>query len=820
MSIGLQTPVLPLAAAAPRAQLAAGRLLPAVAVGLLCLAALVGFGLFGPLPHSTRLLAVRGLALIWLGLALPQLMRRRHWLGLCWALGLLAALGSSQDPLLASGWLLVLVTSLSPPGDPWRVVQPAGRALGLILGLVLTRQLFPQGFEALEGVWRRLIQPLPALKQSDLVPGVYASGFAALLAVQLLLVALLPGRLRWALGLVLGSLLGWLLALQFGCGAERLSSDPQSQLLGLSAGVSSVGALLVFLVAWWLPARSPSSPVGAPRRYAALVPAALLVGLGAGWCAWPLRAGNLPENPRVAFFNRGGLDWEVPRTGHFGPFSSGMFGLLPHALERVGCHCAWIDGAEELPGALEATDLLVVINCDHEWTPEQEADVAAWVHAGGRLLVLGDHTDVFGLMQGSNPLLARYGIGFRFDSAYPMRGSGLYGVLHCHPQGPRFSARGTRAPGLGIGASLTVAAPATALVSSDWAFSDGGERSNTMGSFLGNYSLDAGESVGSIHVVAGARHGAGLVLAFGDTSPFQNSSLSSSLDHDLAPLLRWLLSEPAPELGGPVLGLSWALWLGLLLMGIQGRFGISARAPHLPTAALLGLLLAAAGSAAWNGNSPAFSSGPIQAGDAVLARQHAQKFGNYDTEGSNIGPLVSNLRRAGLWVRHVETVDAAPGLEKASVVALVAPREPLSEGSVEALLAQATAGGLVLVAASAPDSAGLTPLLQRLGARISTNLLADTSAEDPVRFAAPYGVEWAEGVVAEPLAWIGSQAPIVRFPVGLGSVVVVGDTGFFSSSNLEGTQSHHRGTLAFLEGLLMRFGQGQPQRYARPHSDP
>ncbi len=72
---------------------------------------------------------------------------------------------------------------------------------------------------------------------------------------------------------------------------------------------------------------------------------------------------------------------------------------------------------------IEAADIagaqiLVLINSPKRWMAAERRVVLNFVSAGGSLLVLGDHTDVFGLMRGFNTLVGPEGVRFRFDSAY------------------------------------------------------------------------------------------------------------------------------------------------------------------------------------------------------------------------------------------------------------------------------------------------------------------------------------------------------------------------------------------------------------------
>ncbi len=75
------------------------------------------------------------------------------------------------------------------------------------------------------------------------------------------------------------------------------------------------------------------------------------------------------------------------------------------------------------PSDIEHAQILVLINSPKVWDKQERRTIYDFVARGGSLLVLGDHTDVFGLMRGFNSLLGPLGIKFRFDSAYKVRNS-------------------------------------------------------------------------------------------------------------------------------------------------------------------------------------------------------------------------------------------------------------------------------------------------------------------------------------------------------------------------------------------------------------
>ncbi len=221
------------------------------------------------------------------------------------------------------------------------------------------------------------------------------------------------------------------------------------------------------------------------------------------------------------------------------------------------------------PADLEKTQILILINSPKAWDSAQRRLVLDFVARGGSLLVLGDHTDVFGLMRGFNSLLDPLGIRFRFDSACKVRET-WRGCQAAAPDAVAWNWDDEN-PGVAVGASLELSGSARPLLTGRYAFSDTGVRRNRMGSFLGNYHYDGGEQLGEVVLVATVTYGRGRVVVWGDTSAFQG--VSSHYPAVVGPMLAWL-SRPAactelpPVRAAAALGLLAAVvWLWLVRGG-------------------------------------------------------------------------------------------------------------------------------------------------------------------------------------------------------------------------------------------------------------
>ena len=82
-----------------------------------------------------------------------------------------------------------------------------------------------------------------------------------------------------------------------------------------------------------------------------------------------------------------------------------MFGTWPVYCRAEGYDFGVIDESTVEAVDLRGVQTLVLINSPKIWDQRQRRTIYDFVARGGSLLVLGDHTDVFGLMRGFNSLL-------------------------------------------------------------------------------------------------------------------------------------------------------------------------------------------------------------------------------------------------------------------------------------------------------------------------------------------------------------------------------------------------------------------------------
>ncbi|MDR2938779.1 MAG: DUF4350 domain-containing protein, partial [Clostridiales bacterium] len=237
---------------------------------------------------------------------------------------------------------------------------------------------------------------------------------------------------------------------------------------------------------------------------------------------------------QVVFWDTG-IDFSVPEDGKYGLDYAGMFGVLPHYLNRNGYQCKISEKIDST--LLGEADVLVVFNPMRLPGDAELSAITRFVENGGSVLAAGDHTGQGQVRLPLNKILAPAAISFNFDSAVPFKS--LWGEGYRLRQSPIFSGTGSRAVQIVVGASLDLGFRAKPLVIGKEGFSDQGDINNTADGYLGDMLFNRGERIGDLPLAAEASYGKGKYMVFGDTTPFQNTVIPYSypvVDHIFANL--------------------------------------------------------------------------------------------------------------------------------------------------------------------------------------------------------------------------------------------------------------------------------------------
>jgi hypothetical protein len=328
---------------------------------------------------------------------------------------------------------------------------------------------------------------------------------------------------------------------------------------------------------------------------------------------------------------------------------------------------------------LASVDAALFINQKLMPTADQVEGLYREVERGMRLVVSGDHTDIMGVRGPSNRYLSRVPIQLRFDSAMPFADNREWHAATWRD--PRLGS--AREFGMtshvSVGASLLAAPLARPLLVGVKGFADAGDLKQKPGG-LGNMKYDPGEPVFGIPLVAEASYGRGTVLAFGDTSSFQDGSITEAGRF----LLRSLARPATPPAVAVVLG-----WVGLGLLGIA--LLTATTSPIRMFAALLVSGAALAGPAAV---SPRTGPETSLRGNVVFERGLRPRYpGFFENEKNDrLGEMVW---RHGVQMLEGDITDAVS--QGADCILIQAPTRAPRGSEIAALKGFVQEGGNVMV---------------------------------------------------------------------------------------------------------------------------
>ncbi|MFC2108420.1 DUF4350 domain-containing protein [Candidatus Bipolaricaulota bacterium] len=566
-------------------------------------------------------------------------------------------------------------------------------------------------------------------------------------------------------------------------------------------------ALLLAVCVGSLCWRRPSAVRGCQRGWGRALGLVFVFGLACILIALPgVAPGRGYTDPRTVLFVDHTLlgSWDTPADAAPGSaFSGATFGQFPEYVKASGHRV--VVGTEIDDDAVRDVDLVVIINPGAPFSEEAKETLYAFVQAGGGLLVLGDHTDIGGIMGAVNDLTVPLGLSLAFDSAVSLDPGWSRTLRSLPPFTGRF--RAVEIP-ISIGASVDAAVhPAVApFLVGRRAFSDPGELDNTERAFLGNLEFDRGERYGDV-VLAAVRHlGRGKVVLFGDTSPFQNSALGQSHEFTAAVVL-WLTNKtgswrmPCVGLLALLLVLAAALVLRRSTILFAGAVAVAVAVGILCGDAIL---------------APLDRTGKAEGPTALIDAAHGNLIRWEPLHDSGVEGLGINLARAGFlpFIYHEGLLSPPPSPH--SVIVSVSPTRGFSPREAQDLLEWLAGGGGLIITTGWPQATVLRPFLAPLGMSIAPIPLGavrpdivslDVQPELPSAWPLETTSEWR---TLGSIEWDGVQYTVVaERAIGSGWIVVIGDHGVLLNENLEGKSFAFVENIALLSHLLSRPRGGE-----------
>jgi hypothetical protein len=538
---------------------------------------------------------------------------------------------------------------------------------------------------------------------------------------------------------------------------------------------------------------------------------AVLAGLSVAW--FP-KAPTL-DGKKIVFYEKGFLNWLKPEHGQYGRLMIGMYGMIPAFLESYGARPLISPDLSDKD--LDGAQAVVLLFPNEPWQAGQLQRLERFVENGGTLLVMGEHTiwekdadgkliDVAAGQERNrfNEVLANTAIRVYFDSATFAVG----GWLHSYEALAHPTTAGLRDEqnefGVVIGASLDVRFPARPLLIGRYGWGDPGDPSSSR-AMMGDDKYTAGDKLGDVILAAEQPFGQGKIVVFGDTSGLTNG-LTIGCHEYTSRLYAYLTDGSRGALP------AWRLWCGLVALLGLAALSIARPRPVALVATAIGLSVSLATCTAITNRAWQYlPDGRYLPGGQPrvpnnLAYIDASHLGSYSPESwrsEGLMGLAMTLMRDGYLTLHLSEMTAER-LARARLLVSVAPAKPFRREERAMIENFVRNGGIFISTVGYEERGPSRELLADMGFHIGLRPEEELLRRDPQplgHFKAPFfnGGTYlayvrffaAWKVVCDdpnrlPISFsqFGDEVIVMR-RVGLGLVVVVGDTFFATNKNLE-----------------------------------
>ncbi len=540
----------------------------------------------------------------------------------------------------------------------------------------------------------------------------------------------------------------------------------------------------------------------------------------------------------VLFYGHNMLgSWDAPEYGKYGKAASGMFGLLPYYINNSGYNTGIVvDNRieflnETLPiyenvtryvnltdyatiiesdsinkDILNNVDIFVIINLNASFSTSEYDAIWNFVEGGGSLLVLGDHTDICGMMSPLNQLLKPIGISYRFDDALPIDPDfnwiPCYQLMH-HPITYKIDSLDEIE--ISVGASLDVNAGSFPVIIGRYGLSDEGDRLNVNRAYLGDYEYNKGEHIGDIILVAGAYYGNGKVLVFGDTSSFQNTAIVNSLPF-LNSVFSWLSSQRTATIEYAQVGISLVLLLCAFVLYIISRNN-RIHFVLFPLVLCIALIISSVV------NPMIIGKEEIKNNIVYLDTSHVEKFNLESHNEKSLTGTILNLMRNG-YLPLILRDFSKDEIQNSDILIFNAPTKTFSGDEVNIIKQYIYNGGLVILSTGYQEKDASMPLLREFGLDLYDIPLGpipyveekpEEYQKEP-RFVDSWPIGFEENSDTEIFYGINiSEETYVLMTFtgyGNGGLLFIGDSEFLTDKNIESLDDYWPGNIQFLKNII------------------
>jgi len=420
--------------------------------------------------------------------------------------------------------------------------------------------------------------------------------------------------------------------------------------------------------------------------------------------------------------------------------------------------------------ALSNCDVLIVKVPTSPYTPAEVAAIARFVERGGGLLLIGEHTDVFGTGRNINAVAREFGLEFRydccfgvdsvFDERYPPALVPHPIVQHMPPFD--FAISCSIAPGASAG-RIAILGTGLKNLPADYHASN----------FYPQAQDRPDMRYGAFVQLWATRRGAGRVVAFSDSTVFSNfSTFEPGKAELMLGMVEWLNHRNTYNYSRTLLVV---LGLGLLAGGLFLARGWDSAWLALLAAGMLGWAAAVAGAREAHRAAiplPKAVRPMVRVTiDRTLSDATLSKSGFIGGKPDGFGIFERWVLRLGYFTARRSGTDALQG----DLVVFLHPERPPSEEFRDALVRYVADGGKVLILDS-PDSAksSANSLLWPFGLALNRNTRDKGLVKAPAEWPS-FAVESAcEVTGGAPFVTLSGRPVAATARHGKGTVTVIG----------------------------------------------
>lgn len=362
-----------------------------------------------------------------------------------------------------------------------------------------------------------------------------------------------------------------------------------------------------------------------------------------------------------------------------------------HTVTPLRDHWSTIDG-----------DVLVVKMPTEYYNPTEKQAIDEFVRRGGLLLVLGDHTNLYGTTFIINDLLRPYGFELQTDATVPWD-TEHYDYQPAWWQRSRYL-RGIERIQFQTSATIKARHPLVfPVLVGDRAAAEDADYSNER--FFGDLHPGPEDRHAPVFLAAERRVGSGRILLFGDSTIFSTFSLMAPGNGEL---FQNFIEQGTTSLSAFRL----ALIVGAVLLAVAAARGHRVMFALSLVAPLLALCAA--------GRSPADTRLGRYAGDWVaIDGKHSEFELRFDPRGEH-GPGLNDFSTLFAWIGRTDVfpfVESDPYADPTTPAIIINPDKPFTVQMLDRVDQYVKQGGRLLVLDDPHFAVRSTsePLLQRLG---------------------------------------------------------------------------------------------------------